>query len=299
MSEPINHHYLPVFYLRQWRNSAGKVVRYYRPHRGVVASPIIPENTGYERSLYSLDGYPPEHRQAIEKQFFGPIVDEPASRALEVLLERKPEKLTPEHRIAWTRFLMAMRVRNPEMVAQITSEARRRAEQALLRDPEQYLAVKQPHDPPTLLEWAQKHAAPRLENSGKFVLPALAQNEKIGNALIGMRWATLAFSSSALDLLTSDSPFVMTHGLGDQRCVVAFPLSPRLAFFAVHDLAQETRICGHTLEQIARSLNESVVSQARRHVYSASVSHLRFVENRLRRQQTTSGRQGLSIVRRG
>src|SRR5260370_27643245 len=86
MSEPINHHYLPVFYLRQWCNAAGKVMRYYRPHRNVVASPITPENTGYEPSLYSLDRYQPEHRQAIDKQFFCPIVDEPAPHALAVLV---------------------------------------------------------------------------------------------------------------------------------------------------------------------------------------------------------------------
>ncbi len=205
------------------------------------------------------------------------------------MFERKLEKLTPELRIAWTRFLMAMRIRNPEMVAQLSGEVMRRAEQALLRDPEQYLAVKRPHDPPTLLEWARKYAAPRLENSGKLLLPELAQSEKIGNAIIGMRWATLDFSASEVDLLTSDNPFVMTHGLGDQRCVVAFPLSPRIAFFATHDPAQEKRICGHTLEQIAKSLNQSVVGQAHRHVYGASASHLRFVENRLRRSPSPAG----------
>src|SRR5258708_37469711 len=101
MSEPINHHYLPVFYLRQWCNAAGKVVRYYRPHRAVVASPITPENTGYEPALYSLDGDPSEHRQAIEKQFFGPIIDEPASRTLAALLERKRRKQTPDSRSTW------------------------------------------------------------------------------------------------------------------------------------------------------------------------------------------------------
>ncbi len=101
--------------------------------------------------------------------------------------------------------------------------------------------------------------------------------------------ATLDFSASEVDLLTSDNPFVMTHGLGDQRCVVAFPLSPRIAFFATHDPAQEKRICGHTLEQIAKSLNQSVVGQAHRHVYGASASHLRFVENRLRRSPSPAG----------
>ncbi|MGH9807295.1 MAG: DUF4238 domain-containing protein, partial [Terriglobia bacterium] len=238
--------------------------------------------------LYSLDGYPPEYRQAIEKQFMGPIVDEPASRALDVLLERNLEKLTPELRSAWTRFLMATRVRNPEAVAELTVEARRRAERALLADPDQYLSVKRPHDPATLLEWAQKHAAPRIENAGKFVLTQIAQNEKIGNAIIGMRWATLDFSASDIDLLTSDRPLIMTHGLGDQRCVISFPLSPRLAFFATYDPKQEQRILRHTITQIAKSLNQSVVGQAHRHVYGASRSHLRFVENRLRRQSSSA-----------
>jgi len=100
-----------------------------------------------------------------------------------------------------------------------------------------------------------------------------------------MRWATLDFSASDLDLLTSDQPFIMTHGLEEQRCVIAFPLSPRLAFFALHDPKQEQKILQQTITKIAKSLNESVVSQAHRHVYGASSAHLRFVENRLRRKQ--------------
>jgi hypothetical protein len=31
MSEPIRHHYVPVFYLRQWCDATGKIIRYYRP----------------------------------------------------------------------------------------------------------------------------------------------------------------------------------------------------------------------------------------------------------------------------
>jgi hypothetical protein len=58
MSHPINHHYLPVFYLRQWRNANGKVIRYHRPYKDVVASPIAPNNTGYEPGLYTLHGLP-------------------------------------------------------------------------------------------------------------------------------------------------------------------------------------------------------------------------------------------------
>ena len=63
MSRPTNHHYLPVFYLRQWCNANGKVVRYHRPYKDVIASPIAPDNTGCEPGLYTLHGYPPEKRR--------------------------------------------------------------------------------------------------------------------------------------------------------------------------------------------------------------------------------------------
>jgi hypothetical protein len=47
----------------------------------VKASPIAPKNTGYERFLYSLEGYPEHEQHVIEREFFARVVDEPASRA--------------------------------------------------------------------------------------------------------------------------------------------------------------------------------------------------------------------------
>ncbi len=51
MNEPDKHHYLPVFYLSRWSQPDGKVIRYYRPHQAVVASPIAPKNTGYDHAI--------------------------------------------------------------------------------------------------------------------------------------------------------------------------------------------------------------------------------------------------------
>jgi hypothetical protein len=58
MSEPIDHHHQPIFYLKGWCRPDGKVIRYSRPNgREVKSSPITPKNTGYEPRLYSLEGY--------------------------------------------------------------------------------------------------------------------------------------------------------------------------------------------------------------------------------------------------
>jgi hypothetical protein len=76
----------------QWvglKFTSGKVVRYYRPHKKVLASPIAPRNTGYEPQLYSLDGFPNAQKQWIEKYFMTPVVDDPASRAFNRLVNGK------------------------------------------------------------------------------------------------------------------------------------------------------------------------------------------------------------------
>ncbi len=282
MSEPIHHHYIPVFYLRHWCGTDGKLVRFWRPHQEVVASRISPEHTAYEPYLYTLDGYPPDQQQAIEKHFMGPAVDGPGSEAFRVLIGRDNSKLTPELRSAWTRFLMAIRVRNPETVARIGKMARQLLERNLLLDLDEYRARKGADDPPTPVEWMEKHAAPILNTFGKQMLPDLSQLRGIGETIIRMNWSTFDLSASKVDLLTSDRPFIATHGLADSRCIIAFPLSPQLAFIATHDRAIERELLRHSVTKIAKALNAQVVQQAVMNVYGSSASHLHFIENMLR-----------------
>lgn len=281
MSEPINHHYLPVFYLRGWCGADGRLIRFHKPHTTLIASPIAPRATAYEPFLYSLEGCPEPLRQDIEKRYFSALVDKPASLGIKVLISREKEKLTPELRTAWTRFLMAMRLRTPEMVKKISEVALRHLEDNLARDPEGYSAIRKAHDPPTAIEWMQKHSAPILENIGKLFLPGLIENEKIGNALINMKWATVDLSTSKHDLLTSDRPYIQTVGLSDQACVIGLPLTPRLLFVATHHDERRQEMLAHGMTRIAGAVNSHVVSQAVRHVYGASSSQLRFIEKRV------------------
>jgi hypothetical protein len=174
MSRPLDHHHLPVFYLSGWCDPNGKIVRYWRPNaREVKPSTIAPKNTGFEPHLYSLDGYPEDQRQVIEEQFFARVIDDPAAHALKALIEHSPSRLTDDMRVAWTRFLMAARVRSPEMIKKLQSEGRRDMEEALLRDPHEYEAVRREGGPSTLLELAEQVCKPRIDNSGKIVLPGV------------------------------------------------------------------------------------------------------------------------------
>jgi hypothetical protein len=281
MNEPIDHHYIPVFYLSQWCDPTGKVVRYYRPRKEVIASPITPKSTGYEPQLYTLNGYPDEQKQWIEKHYMGPVVDEPASKALRILLAHNNLNLTPETRTDWVRFLMSLSLRNPEAVANTNAEMRAGLADKFSRHSDWYEANKKANDPPTFVEFVQNNMPLVLENSGKLYLPDFIENQGIGTVLIQMRWFTFDLGNSAFTLLTGDRPFIRTFGLKDQRCVVVLPISPRFAFVATHAAEVDLRLRPADPAQLAKDINARIVAQAVKHVYGASDHHLRFVENRL------------------
>jgi hypothetical protein len=73
----------------------------------------------YERFLYTMEGLPDEQKQTIEKDYMAAKVDDPAARALRVLLGTDTSALTEPLRAAWTRFMMASLHRRPAAVAEI------------------------------------------------------------------------------------------------------------------------------------------------------------------------------------
>jgi hypothetical protein len=281
MNEPVNHHYLPVFYLHQWCGAGGKLVRYYRPRDKVVASPVTPDNTGYEPHLYALEGYPAAQRQWIETSYMAPKVDDPAARALQVLLAHNTPNLSAETRTDWTRFLMSLWLRDPTTLAQTHEEARAGLLGKLAQNPEEYEAAKSADDPATFHEWVETYIPHLLDNVGKIFMPELIDNAEVGTVMMQMRWSAFDLSSSGISLLTSDRPLIRIYGLKDKRCVVVLPISPRMAFIATNALETERGLLRAGTARLAKDINARVVAQAIKHVYGASCGHLRFVENRL------------------
>jgi Protein of unknown function (DUF4238) len=56
------HHYTPVFYLKRWANTDGRLCEFSRPHKLVQPRRTNPDGTGYFRGLYTLDGLAPAER---------------------------------------------------------------------------------------------------------------------------------------------------------------------------------------------------------------------------------------------
>jgi Protein of unknown function (DUF4238) len=58
MSAPRDHHFIPVFFLKQWVAENGKLVEYTIKHDKLIAKPVGPRSTGFEIDLYAFDELP-------------------------------------------------------------------------------------------------------------------------------------------------------------------------------------------------------------------------------------------------
>jgi hypothetical protein len=283
MADPWRHHFSPVFYLRGWCDSSGRLVQYSRPHKKVVARTVSPTATGFQPFLYTLEGQPDGKKQSIEKDYMAPIVDDPAAHALRILMGDDRDALDEKARNAWTRFLIASLFRTPQAVGESGDTFTEVLQRNLLDDAVSYEAMKQEGDPPTAFKWLAKHHPHYVSDAAKQMVVKSIEHEGIGNIMINMQWSTLDLSASRHDLLTADMPHLRFYGLKDPRCTLLFPLNPKKVFIATHDRKSEGVLIRRNPTEVVRWLNDNLVRIAERYVYARTKSHLRFVENRLGR----------------
>src|SRR4051812_3536649 len=129
MSEPNRHHYIPVFYLRQWTGDDGRLCQYSTPQRPparkvVKAKRKFPAATGYIDGLYTIPGLAPDEAQFVEAQFMK-MVDDWAAKALQTLLQPHPRTrdLPRREHVGWARFVYSLILRNPEQLQRMRAEA--------------------------------------------------------------------------------------------------------------------------------------------------------------------------------
>ena len=283
MNDPKKHHFSPRFYLSGWYDSTtGRLIAYSRPYKDLIAEPKYPAATGYEPFLYTMEGLPDGQRQTIEKNYMAAKVDDPAAKALRVLLSTDTSGLTETLREAWTRFIVASLYRRPAAVAEIGETFKSTIRQNLLAN-SLCGSDMQEDDPLSLFEWMQEHHPHVIGDAAKEMVVRAIENEGIGNIIINMQWSTLDMSASRHELLTGDMPHLRYYGLKDPRCTILFPLTPTKLFIATHDRKAEHKINRLNKTEVVKSVNDEVARIAERFVYGRTTSHHRFVANRLGR----------------
>lgn len=167
MSKEPKHHYLPVFYLKQWARDRGQLCEFSKPYDRVKPKRTYPDGTGYVRGLNTVEGLPPAEMRFLEEVFFQ-IADDGAAQVLRTFLQPSPWTLTAKERSAWSRFIMSLMVRNPELLEKYKKVAAAIFEEARSNIEALYDKERKSTDPPTYAEYAEQHgpnpvAAPSCE----------------------------------------------------------------------------------------------------------------------------------------
>lgn len=245
MKEP-KHHYIPVFYLKQWADDRGRLIEFSRQgkHGFVAPRHTAPRGTGYVRGLNLIPGEPPESGEFVEREFLR-LVDDWAARALVAFLSPTAEPSLKE-RVGWARFVYSLIIRSPEHIELIRT----------------------------------KSAEFKIESPPQMLLPTLINRVDIINHITKMAWHVADFSGSNVRLLTSDRPLVMTNGLIHDNSHLALPISPTRIFLAVQ--RQTTFESLKALDnQLLTISNTRVCEQAIKYVYGTDASQLYFIAGHL------------------
>lgn len=279
----MDHHYVPQFLLREWARNApdGKLEVFRLDLKHVPSSRKTPKFTGYEPDLYALtrDVVAGMDRHAVEKQFLR-HVDNLGALALQKLLSSGLHSLTLDDRICWARFLMSLRVRQPEIVDMLRSQAERYLRNAFAEQPDQYEELVGIEEPPTLVEWTEKFYPGLIENIGLSFFHELVDNPVVGEKLLRMKWWLWDFSTAPNELLLADHPCIFTSGIDEPNLVVALPISPNRVFMATQSEEMANVMRRQQPKELARRINEFSLAQARIRVYARDDTAARFIRNR-------------------
>jgi hypothetical protein len=280
MSSPVNHHFVPIFYLDRWTGSDGKVVVYVRKGGRVVNSRLSPRSTGFEPELYSLAGVDGLKRQAIETEFFSKQIDNRAALVLMELVDQRVGYLSDADRVIFSHFLISLRARHPGAVEKARRDGAVELRRHLDLNPEEYERIRTANDPATLAEVAERFLPVRTANFGLNVLQSVIAHPEVGERLFRARWSVInfTFDHEARPLLTSDRPCLLEGNLISGAFAVYLPISPTKLFLACDSEATEARLRQLTAEVFLDRVNRTVVTTASNFVYGLDDQHLSLVE---------------------
>lgn len=260
------HHYIPVFYLKQWAGADSRLCEYSKPYDVLKPHRRHPEQTGYEYGLYALTTYPAPVSEIVERSLMWQI-DDSASRALRTLADGHLNSLDEIARLSWARFIISLMRRTPEVARDIGGKLNTALIEADRTNP----ISGTPDDELTRLA--------RVERQRALLLQSTINNEQNVTRLASMRWAVVTLTNH-VPFLTSDRPYVMTNGIGYPNSHVALPISPTQCFVAAATVEEMERLQTVSYENIVGEMNNRMALQARKFVYGVDDKQLEFIAAR-------------------
>jgi hypothetical protein len=279
------HHYIPEFYLKRWVRDGknGKLCEIAHRYGGVRPRMTHPGGTGYEWNLYSIPSLGPTNANVLEDRFFK-TTDQFASDALRAFEVTESVDLSADLRSGWSRFIRSLQERTPDRLAWLKVEWRKGMDKRHSEIERSYATWPLAGAPPTFAEARKKLDEQHAEDkSWAILLQTIIDSQEVGSFLNGMRWNILRFVHPSRTFVTSDRPVVTSDGIAYNDSSIAIPIGPNRLFVAVNNVESVARLRSMDPDKVMTWMNDRIVKQARKFVYSVDACQLRFIENRLAR----------------
>jgi hypothetical protein len=279
MNYPIDHHFIPAFFLTQWADASNKLVEYTIKHGRLIPKPVGPRGTGFEQHLYSFPELPPDAAQFIEQVFFN-YADRVAADALNNHLTKTPTPWSVDLISAWSRFVIAVHLRHPDAMPELRAAVKSIWDGSGTAYQAEYEAIKKPEDPPTFDEYlAVRDPLVPSKMHVNMIVKAF-DNDVLGTHINNMIWGVIDVSASPHRFLLSDRP-VLIADLKEPIGIVALPIGPTKLFIATNSDAGMRHLRSLHARELVHKLNYFVVGRARKFVWAHDQSQTVFIEKHM------------------
>lgn len=273
-------HFVPQFLLREWHSPPDSMLSTFQSiGRVLLHKRATARTVGFQRHLYSSINAQGEHDSTLEREFMGPVVDQPAAATHRQILDAGVTSLDPEQRGYWAQFVISLLLRTPDMISLVRDRARETFNRILDEDPD-FMREHAPNM--TSRQFVEQHAPWVYSELAMGALPMLIQSEKLLGGITKGQWATRTLGPRCrFDLVIADRPLIYL-GTMETSFLVVVPLSPRTFFAACDNILTWRNLSKLTDDALARRINLESVTNAARYVFATDDRHAPFVGKHLR-----------------
>lgn len=275
MAPPKKHHFLPVFYLKQWTGETDTLVEFGRPYGNVVKPRRVhPAATGYINRLYAIDGLPDDAAQKIETEFLSPI-DSRAAEAQKLLLSE--QSLTSAQRHAWAQYIATLMLRMPDDILTFKASLKDLYESIIPTLEALYDRIRRTSD--DQFDQVSNEIIASAPQEAMLKLPEIMSNKRIIDGILKMKWFVLYVRN--YDFITSDRPVIFDAPFNSSQGWLACPISPHHLFFAHQSEEIITQLRAAPPQTVRSKFNGLIASSSQRLAYARNDQHLRFIQKRM------------------
>lgn len=285
MATHVQQHYVPEFLLRQWHSGGDKKLTQYQWLRGELrADRFTAKAVAKEPHLYSQRKNEVAPDVGLERDFLGPHIDEPAALVHKKLLVEGHENLNDQERYEWSRFLLSLLVRTPEMIEFMHQTGRHLMETAMNKRPDGLMHIRQGEPESSLKEWAKKNRQHILDDVGVRTLPAVLTSPELNHAILSGTWSTVSLKDSNVDALIADNPVVYLGDIGKGFSFM-LPISPKVTFVVTSSPRDTEKALALRRTGLTKAINRGLVKNARKYVYATGPGHEVLIGKHLRKSE--------------